>query len=260
MIVNMIDRLPWEAVSVPARKALMLMSVVACIGIGAKAHAAPVYYGDFIGQNVSFLDVHEDSATDPPPLYQVAGSQPILETQAIGGVQYDRLIFSPGAAFRASAHSGAYDETDGLLRFTLALNPNAVLLDMNLTEGGDWVTCGGATFVGASGAMIATQGSNIRGTTIDSLFYDGIWTGHATLDLSTFTDNGTILIAIDNILEAFADEADGDVDQIFPRARIAKKAFVIEIATVPEPGTLMLLAGGTLFVFRRNRRSSPART
>ena len=41
--------------------------------------AAPINYGDFPGTSVTFLDVTEDSATDPTPLFgapALAGDRP----------------------------------------------------------------------------------------------------------------------------------------------------------------------------------------
>ena len=78
--------------------------------------AAPINYGNFSGANVNFLQVTEDSATDPTPLFgppTVAG---------------DGMTFSPTAAFSANASSGSIDLTDGKLNTTIQANTPATTI------------------------------------------------------------------------------------------------------------------------------------
>src|ERR1700680_1582955 len=103
--------------------------------LASSLQAVPIDYGDFTGTHVSFLQVTEDSATDPTPLW----GAPTLSG--------DGITFSPTATFSASASNGSSDITDGKLNTTI--KPNNVnvgsIHNILINERGDYTLAGTGT-------------------------------------------------------------------------------------------------------------------
>src|SRR5262245_944373 len=72
------------------------------------ANSAPINYGNFNSPNVSYLQVTEDSTTDPVP--PALFGAPILSG--------DSLSFNP-VNFAANSSGGGSDSTDGTLTTTI---------------------------------------------------------------------------------------------------------------------------------------------
>ena len=238
------------------------------------AFAVPINYGNFAGTNVSFLNVTEDSATDPTPLFG---------PPAVSG---DGLSFSPLSSFSASSTGGGADITDGKLNTTIVTNNPATgaLTSLVVGERGDFTLAGvgtAATTTSVSAPVFLTldevNGAPITPVVIFSgnlvftpsggsynLVSDAgvgvTWTGSLTVDLVQALSlhgiwgNATkIEYAMDNSLVATSEA--GSI------AFIAKKSALVTLlqvttVPVPEPSTVVLLGTGAvgLAVVRLRRR------
>ena len=214
-------------------KAMLFAVLGATIGFfAAPALADSIDYGDFAGTTVNFEDVTESSGTDSVPLY----GQPT--------VTGDTLRFSPTEAFFAEA--GSYgDTTDGKLELHLQAADGYQISAIRVTEGGDYSVIGPGTAVaagsiGANDVMVPLDGLVlVLGDVIDS----DVWSSGGELVLADPTE--MVDIVIDNTLQAATGEAGA--------AFIIKKIFILEVVTVPEPSSLLLLASGTAALAVRRR-------
>jgi hypothetical protein len=230
--------------------------------------ATPINYGDFSGTHVSFLQVTEDSATDPTPLWgapTVAG---------------DGLTFSPTAAFHASASGGSTDLTDGKLNTTFVANDpsTGAIHNVMIHEGGDYTLAGSGTSAttasvaapvfltltevnGAAVSPVALFAGNLTfapsGGTYDLVNDPGIgvvWTGALMVNIDALlAANGIngratrIEYQMDNTLVATSES--GTISFIEK-----KNGFVSLHANVPEPSTLTLALVGSLGLAWQIRR------
>jgi len=115
------------------------LAILFSLGGGVSvAWAAPIDYGDFLGTSVRYLAVTEDSATDPPPLFNA----PVL----VG----DGLDFNPTFG-SSSSGAGASDDTNGTLTFGIEALPGSVIDRVAIGESGDFTLTGfGGAGTGAS--------------------------------------------------------------------------------------------------------------
>ena len=97
---------------------------VAVLGYSS-ANAAPIVYGDFDGDTVMYLDVQEESSTDP--------GASLFGAPTIGG---DGLDFDP-QAFAASSTGLDSDVTDSNLQFTVMAKPGFGVTSITFSEAGD---------------------------------------------------------------------------------------------------------------------------
>ena len=72
----------------------------------------------------------------------------------------------------------------------------------------------------------------------------GIWKGGVDAQFGEYKE---VEVTIDNILQAATQEGGA--------AYIVKKGFHVHVVTIPEPGTILLLASGAaLVIFHRRKR------
>jgi hypothetical protein len=91
----------------------------------------PIDHGDFTGDTVSFIDVSEDSTTDPDAL-------PLLGSPTVGG---DSLDFN-GISFASSPGAGGVDMTNGNLTMGIEAQAGRAIDTISLTEAGDYTLFG----------------------------------------------------------------------------------------------------------------------
>jgi len=254
-----------------------LLPVTACALVSLiciPAIAAPINYGNFAGSTVNFLNVTEDSATDPTPLFgapTVAG---------------DGMSFSPLASFTALASAGSIDLTDGKLNTTIqSINPGTgSIQNIVVNERGDYTLAG----VGTTGTSVSVSApvfltlDEVDGVAITPVaLYSGnlaftpsagsynlvsnpgngiIWTGTLSIDVTAallahgIGGRATKLeYTMDNSLLALS--------QVNSIAKIEKKNGIVGITVnppVPEPSSIALLGIGTLglLLARLRRRQS----
>lgn len=212
------------------------------------ANAAPINYGDFVGLNpgeVDFLQVRENSITDPTPLFDA----PLR----IG----NRLQFSP-LSFASFAANGMADTTSGTLSMRIRADVGQFLRQIIIRESGN------ATLLGAGNAATA---ATINGLLTITDIDPGI--------LATLTDQLSVTPSAPYVLPGtnfvqFATETIIDLtglgvrevifnfnnnlqttSQLGTTSYIEKQSITI---IVPEPGTMSLLLIGSLVVLRRGRR------
>jgi MYXO-CTERM domain-containing protein len=247
---------------------------VAALLVARPALSAPINYGDFSGNTVSYLQVTEDanSAGDNPPLFgppTVAG---------------DSIDFDP-VGFNASTQNGGTDITDGNLKFSIKAKTGHAITNLSIAEAGD-VTLGGfgtdTTFasvtthifldvVEVDGVPINTVSNNNLSIPFNpsggtfGLGTDGgggplfssSWSGQASVNLNSFlTSQGVpfvfgatkVNINLDNTLLA--------ISQQDTSVLIAKKnanGVVITVNT-PEPATGLLALLGLAGLAASRRR------
>lgn len=237
----------------------------ALAGAAGSAIATPINYGNFNGISVDWLQVTEDSATDPTPLFG---------TPTISG---DSLNFNP-VSFGSTASNGSSDLTDGTLTSMIAARPGFSIPAVQFVENGDYILSGvGGAGTSASvnlavfvwvlevnGSPITPVNFSVNGTfnpssgTFD-LFNDGptfgirTWNGGAMADIDGFLASQSISgsatkvsVTIDNSLVT--------TSQAGTLAFIKKKQIGgVAITVVPTPSAAALLGLGGLVATRRRR-------
>ena len=225
----------------------IVLAAVLAVGLAPLAVAGPISYGDFVGTTVTFLDVTEDSGTDPPPLY----GAPTLAG--------DSLSFAP-VSFNVFSQLGvpALDFTDGTLKTTILASPGNCIIGIRIDEAGDYTLAGWGTAnteVSVSATMFLSI-LEVDGVGIAPIFYNGsmayspnangdfnliddpgvgvIWEGSGFIDVAAILAragiNGCatkVLLSVDDTLLAASEDRS--------IAYIAKKQFGITFFPIPEP-------------------------
>ncbi|HWL95294.1 MAG TPA: PEP-CTERM sorting domain-containing protein [Phycisphaerae bacterium] len=210
--------------------------------------AAPINYGDFVGLNpgeVDFLQVTENSITDPTPLYDAP--------TRVG----DRLIFNP-TGFASFAANGSADTTSGSLRMRIRADVGEFLKEILIVETGDTTLLGLGGFATAStinGLMVVTDinpGTHVTQTDAMNVIPPAPYRLPAD-SFVEFTTETVIDLTGLNIVEVILNFNNNlqTTSQPGTTSFIQKKT--IEII-VPEPGTLGLLGMAAIFVLKRSRR------
>jgi hypothetical protein len=241
------------------------ISIVALLMTAAPALAAPIFYGNFSGTNVDFLNVQEDSSTDPGPLF----GAPVVAA--------DSLAFSP-VSFGADANmgNGYVDITDGTMATTIKAKPGKVINHVTVNESGDYTLTGAGPGTVSVAATLFVQIVEIGGTPVNPVVINGslvftpsgnpatvagdyalpgnagvgtVWTGTGTLDIdAALASRGIsgqatkVLFSMNNTLVSIG--SPGTV------AFIKKKTNGVTIV-VPEPASLGMLLGGAIVLLRR---------
>jgi hypothetical protein len=168
--------------------------------------AAPIDYGDFMGNSVTFLDVIENSATDPdhfPPV--VSPPNPNAGLYGPPTLSGDSLDFTPINFDAISQFSSPpFDQTDGHLTFMVEAKPNQFIQNIDFFEGGSLTLAGtgtDSTRVDVSGVgfinvtHIDGAAVNVVQIPIDLKFSFGSNAG---------TDNGTRLLGTNGPVNGFS--------------------------------------------------------
>jgi hypothetical protein len=237
--------------------------------------AAPINYGDFMGDTVTYVMVQEDSNSgDTPPLF------------GMPTVSNDSLDFNP-VGFGASTTNGGVDVTDGNLAFMVVAKPGNAIANIKFNEFGD-TTLAGIAALGSQTTFssVTMDGvlniSQVDGVGINSIsipfamafspsggtyglgtdggggpLFNTIWSGMAFIDVTQelidrnipFNLGATkISVNFDNTLVA--------ISQVGTTALIAKKDHVIITTNIPEPASCLLavfsLVAGSVMI-RRSR-------
>ncbi len=229
-------------------RAAVVAVALACAA--SSAVAGPFNYGDFIGVNpgdLDFLQVRENSITDPGPLYEA----PILVN--------NRLIFTP-LAFSSFAANGLADTTSGTLSMRIRADMGQFLKQIIIRETGDATLFGvgnAATGATINGLMTLTDINPGTHSTITSqltvdppapyrLPDDSFvqFSAVTIIDLTGMNISEVVLMFNNNLQTS---------SQPGTTAFIQKNTIIIE---TPEPATIGLLGFGSLLLLRRRRRSA----
>lgn len=216
--------------------------------LASPAVAAPINYGDFSGLTVDYLQVTENSITDPVPLF---GAPTVVD---------DSLVFTP-LGFGASSSGGGLDITDGLVTTVVMATGGAPIVQVNLHEFGDYTLFGvgtAATQVAAATPAFLTilQVNNAditplninanavmspSGGTFNLVAEPGVgmlWEGNLSFDVpailaaNSISGNATkAILTLNNTLIA--------ASQAGSIAFIQKKGVIISVL-VPEPSTVAM--------------------
>lgn len=238
------------------------------------SHAAPINYGDFMGNTVTYVAVTEDSSSgDTPPLFG---------PPTVSG---DTLDFNPVGFNAVASGAGGNDITDGNLSFYVVAKPGKAISSLNLAEAGDTSLAGfgtdatltrvtgtgvlninevdglgiGALSIPFSMTFSPTGGiyglaSNFGGGPGGTIF----WSGGKFLDVSgLLTANNIPFVAGATKISINLDNTLTALSQAGTFALIAKKDFggLSVTVNVPEPTTALLCTLGACGVAIMRRRS-----
>ncbi len=246
------------------------VSGCAVLAFALPADAAQINYGDFMGNTVNFLQVTEDSGTDPTPLY---GAPSVFG---------DTLDFNPISFNAGATGAGGVDITDGTMSLMMTSKPGNFIDQVLFDEAGD-VTLAGFGGIGTFASVSANffvEIQEVDGVGIGSILiqapmiftpsggtydqatdggggplFNSAWSGSLLVDLTqALIDNNIphvngvtkISVVFDNTLVALSENGTSSF--------IAKKDVGgVGITVVPEPATIGLLAlGGVCLLGRRN--------
>ncbi|MFV2066635.1 MAG: PEP-CTERM sorting domain-containing protein [Pirellulales bacterium] len=263
--------------SVQCQRVASLLGFACLVLVPSLVQAAPINYGDFMGDTVRFLDVTEDSVTDPNTALYGA------PTVTGNSLDFDPVSFN---AFATGA--GGLDLTDGTLSLVIEAKPGQGILSLVFNEAGDYTLLGfGSDNTLASVRapffinILEVDGTPIQPINIQAVMevapdngqyrlveqgggplQQGNWTGKLMVDVAQeITDAGhsflrgatKLSVTLDNTLSALSEEGTS--------AFIAKKDFGGTSITViggeiPEPSTVVLLLAGMLGItaFQRKQR------
>jgi hypothetical protein len=240
------------------------------------SQAAPINYGDFMGNTVTYVGVTEDSNSgDTPPLFG---------PPTVSG---DSLDFNPVGFSASASGAGGNDVTDGNVSFMVVAKPGKAIWSLNLAEAGDTTLAGfgtDATFTSVTGTGVlninAVDGIGIGALAIPfsmtftpsggtyglaSDFGGGpggtiFWSGGKFLDINAIlTANAIPFVAGATKISINVDNTLTALSQAGTFALMAKKDFggLSVTVNVPEPATSLLaslVAFGLLGMRRRIAR------
>ncbi len=248
-----------------------IFGVTVCTAVGlltsVTAQAVPINYGDFVGTTVQFMQVTEDSTTDPVPLFGVP---------TVAG---DALDFNP-TNFVSSSSAGASDTTTAVLDFYIEALPGNFVDEVLFYEAGDY------TIFGTGG--VGTLASVTAPVNIDVLEVDGvaivpvnfvanmvfspsagdydlandgagfgvIWSGVLDVDVAQLLTNAAVpytggatkvMVSLSNTLTTTSEAGSF--------AEIQKKDIQgFGVTVVPEPASLVLLTAIGLPILTRRKK------
>lgn len=253
------------------------LALLAVVVAPAVSSAAIYNYTDQIGTKIKYINISENTHSDPLPLF----GAPTLAG--------DTLDFTPINFFSNSQFAAPpFDMTDGLLKFRGMSQPGFGIENIKFAEGGALTVVGptatDVTMVDVSAVgfvdilevdgvsvnkisipinltfSFGSNGANDNGTwrRVSEGFANGVpWTGSQLIDLNqeltnrgiSYTRGATLIdVVLDNSLYAQSELVGG--------AYIDKKDFFTVTTNIPEPTScLMALFGlvGAVMVSRRRR-------
>lgn len=256
---------------------VLIAALIVCIS-ASPSPAAPINYGDHVGNSVTYKMVTEDSATDPTPLFG-----PPLVTG-------DSMDFNPVGFDASTSGANGVDITDGQLVFMVQAKSGKAIQNIKFTEFGDTTLAGIGTDATSTLVrmpvvidIVEVDGVGISAIKLNAMsvppiitsfapsggdyglgtdggggpFYHTTWMGMLFVDLQqVLIDKHVpfllgitkINVNLDNVLVA--------TSQAGTSSLIAKKDHFIITTNIPEPATCSLvmiaLAGGALLA-RRGR-------
>ncbi|MEM9410010.1 MAG: PEP-CTERM sorting domain-containing protein [Planctomycetota bacterium] len=241
---------------------MLRLTLTFCFLIFTSVAAADfIDYGDYVGDDVMFLNVTEDT--------REAGDMSDFGAPTVVG---NTLDFDP-TDFDSSVNNSGSHINDAQLNFTLMANQNASIDTVTLEEGGDYTLIGlGSALAQASyGAAVFWDIIEIDGQTVSGLSGSGsfsdsfelpddegtavVWEDSITFDfnaiLASLSLSGSVTkveFAIDNTLATAA--ADGG------SAFIAKKDVGLNIVVnqIPEPSVAGILVASLALAGLRRRK------
>ena len=255
---------------IPASGALALAASL-CLGLASTSWGLPIDHGDFAGDTVSFVDVSEDSTTDPDAL-------PLFGSPTVGG---DSLDFN-GISFASSPGAGGVDMTNGNLTMGIETQVGRAIDTISLTEAGDYTLFGipdaaAFAFVGAAAYLDILEVDGIGIAPINLQANLIFWPSSGQFDLLTGGPafariwNGELVIDVaqalrDHHVSGGASKVSLTLSNMLATAGasgaasfINKSDLDISVRVIPEPATLALLGAGLLSLFLMGERRRTGR-
>lgn len=240
------------------------LALIVVAGAASLAQAT-FSYGNFVGTDVTFTNVTEDSSTHPSTALFGAPTAIV-----------NSLAFSP-TSFGISSSGGGVNFMDGTLIFGVNANPGKVIQQVRFSEAGDYslIGSGGASTFAWVNAAVFVRVTEVNGVAINPIQVNGnlsftpsggtfdlasdgpaiarIWNGSLIVDIDAFLLSQGIagsatkaLVSLDNTLAVGS--------EVGSSAFIKKKqnGVTVDIVT-PTPGTAALLGLGVVAAGRRRR-------
>jgi hypothetical protein len=203
-------------------------------------------YGDFFGMTVDFLNVREESATDP--LVALYKAPMVFGNQS--------LFFTP--SFQSTSSGGAYDTTSGTLSMTLSAKPGFALSSVRITEYGNYALTGSgseATFASIDGLLqVGSQSIDLAMTPNWTWSMPGVKSGSFTATAFLDFSGLGITTASFSLFNELQTSSEAGTTATIGKSVVSDTVQLEFLTTpVPLPGGLVLLGSGlcSLFGLRR---------
>ncbi len=234
------------------KRVVGLALTLALIATSTSAWASAVSYGDVAADDVTYVNIKENSGTDPEDL-------PLYGDPSAAG---NSLVFSPSnyvASAEPSEGEFDTDNTSATLTMQVVSNSDLPLASINIMEFGDTFLAG----LGEAQALTAVAGglfvSYDDGNGLQTLPVGELsdvsfslpddsglseWTASVEINLAELNVT-EVFVSFDNLVTAIAEEG--------ATAFIEKKVFKITTTVVPEPASVALIGLGALLIAGRRR-------